>query len=173
MTALRRQAVSVRGAWRELRASLCQCDRINGEVAFFAMELEVEPGREELLQHLLNLAEIGHARLIGLPVDIELLGLDPCRAVYDLLFVDGIGEGDQVIDGLALDNKAMAAYGKASPLVRLGSAGLIVATSNDGCASASMGDMGDTDCCSVPFCWATTLGTARVEKPTAKHKIIL
>src|ERR1700735_3193935 len=57
------------------------------------------------------------------------------------------------------------------PFNSFGSAGLIVATSNDGCASAAIGDMGTIDCCAAPFvfCWAIVFRAAGNAKATARR----
>ena len=82
--------------------------------------LEIESVFEKLLQHLLNLVKVCHARQIGLSINIEPLSLQPRRTVYDLRSMDRIGEGDQIVDCLALDHKAMAADDEVPGFIGIG-----------------------------------------------------
>ena len=93
----------------ELWTAFGYCYCVDWQVAFFAMELEIESALQELLQHLLNLVEVRVALRIGLSNNVESLYIKPGRAVDDLLWVDRVGKRDEVIDGLVLNEQAMAA----------------------------------------------------------------
>src|SRR6185312_13840362 len=61
------------------------------------------------------------------------------------------------------------------PLTAFGSAGLMVATSNDGCASARIGDIGTVDCCSVPAAgdWEVAARAQKASRANRKKRALL
>jgi hypothetical protein len=82
--------------------------RVDWQLALFSMELEIESAREELLQHFLDLAEVRVAVHVGLTNDVEFLRFKPGRAVNNLLLMDGVGKGQEVVHGLVLNQQPMS-----------------------------------------------------------------
>jgi hypothetical protein len=82
--------------------------RVDGQLAFFPMKLQIESGLQKLSQHLLDLPEVRIAVHVGLTNDVEFLRFKPGRAVNNLLLMDGVGKGQEVVHGLVLNQQPMS-----------------------------------------------------------------
>ena len=88
--------------------------RVDWELALFSMELEVEAALQKLLQHLLDLPKVRVPVQVSLSNDVVFLRIKPGWAVNDLLLMDGVGEGQEVVHGLVLNQQPMTADLKAA-----------------------------------------------------------
>ena len=61
------------------------------------MKGELEPIRQEFLDHILELRHVGNSRLVGFAGEIEAVRFEPGRAAGDLAGMEAIGERDEVV----------------------------------------------------------------------------
>src|SRR5207253_7582461 len=81
---------------RKLRSVLPDCDSVGREFLLLAMEGQLEPLGQQLLNHRLNLSVVRHARPVRFPGQVVLLRLHPRRRIRKLTHVNPISEYDQV-----------------------------------------------------------------------------
>jgi len=92
----------------QLRSTFADLDGVDRQLTLVVVELELEAVGEQLLQHLLLLAQAGFARSIRCAFDVEAVAGNRIGRIDDLTRVDGVGEHDEAGDALVANREAIA-----------------------------------------------------------------
>src|ERR1700733_5263858 len=84
-------------AFGHLRPPAGNADYVDGKLPFVMMKSKFEAVCQQLLQHGLNLFVVGKTFCIGLAFDVVKIGAEPVRSTDDLLGVESIRKGDEIV----------------------------------------------------------------------------
>ena len=87
-------------------------NRVHTELFLFAMEFELEAIRQQLLNHYLDLRDVGLARHLGFPSYIVLVRFEPRRSACNLTEMKVIGHCDEIAQGRVDRDNVLASHGK-------------------------------------------------------------